>query len=88
MNPPSLQRRKAAAKFSLKVMGVLRYKMSLCQWMYKEKGTSLTFLILLFVIYKNGCCVHLRLLSAVKDYCAGEHYLHVMDCNRTLALIF
>jgi hypothetical protein len=46
-----IQGRKAAAIFSLKVMGVSRYKMSLCQWMYKEKGKSLTFLTLLLVIY-------------------------------------
>ena len=37
---------KAAAIFSLKVMEVLRYKESLCQWMFKEKGMSLTFLLL------------------------------------------
>jgi hypothetical protein len=65
---------------------VLRYKESLCQWMYKEKGMSLTFLILLLVIYKNGCCMHLRLLTAVENF-AGEHSLNVMDCNGTVALI-
>jgi hypothetical protein len=56
-------------------MEVLRYKENLCQWMYKEKGMSLTFLILLLVMYKNGCCVLLRLLTAVENNFAGEHYL-------------
>jgi len=46
-NPPSLQGRNFDAIFSLKEMDVLRYKESLCQWMYKENGMSLTFLILL-----------------------------------------
>ena len=82
--PPSLQGRKAAAILSLKVVEVLRYKESLCQWMYEEKGMSLTFLILLLVIYKNGCCVHLRLLTAVENNFA----LDMMDCNRTIALMF
>jgi hypothetical protein len=39
-----------AAIFSLKVIEVLRYKKSLCHWMYKEKQMSLTFLIFLLVI--------------------------------------
>ena len=65
-------------------MEVLRYKDSLCQWMYREKEMSLTFLFLLLVIYKNGCCVHLRLLTAVEDNFARD----VMDCNGTVALIF
>jgi hypothetical protein len=69
-------------------MEVLRYKESLCQWIYKEKGMSLTFLILLLVIYKNGCCVLLRLLTAVENNFAVEHYLNVMNCNGTVALIF
>jgi len=45
-NPPSLQGGKFEAILILEVMEVLRYKESLCQWMYKEKGMSLTFLIL------------------------------------------
>jgi hypothetical protein len=65
-------------------MEVLRYKESLCQWMYKEKGRSLRYLILLFVVYGNGCCVHLRLLTAVEKNFAGD----VMDCNGTVVLIF
>ena len=70
-NPPSLQGRKFDAIFSLKEMEVVRYIESLCQWMYKEKGMSLTFLILLLVIYENGCCVHLRLLTAVENNFSG-----------------
>jgi len=69
-------------------MEVLRYKESLCQWMYKKKGRSLTYLILLLVIYENGCCVHLRLLTALENNFAGELYLNVMDCNGTVTLIF
>jgi hypothetical protein len=69
-------------------MEVLRYKESLCQWMCKEKGISLTFLFLFLVIYKNGCCVYLRLLTAAENNFAGKHYLIVMDCNGTVAVIF
>jgi len=87
-NPASLQGGKFDAILSLQVMEVLRYKESLCQGMYKEKGVSLSFLILLLVIYKNGCCLHLRLLTAVENNFAGELYLNVMDCNGTVALIF
>ena len=87
-NPPSLQGGKAAAIFSLQVMEVLRYEESLCQWMYKKKGMGLTFLFLLLVIYKSGCCLQLRLLTAVENNFAGEHYLNMMDCNGTVALIF
>jgi len=89
-NPPSLQGGKFEAILILEVMEVLRYKESLCQWMYKEKGMSLTFLILWFVIYsyKNGCCMHLRFLTASENNFAGEHYFNVMDCNGTVALIF
>jgi hypothetical protein len=65
-------------------MDVSRYKESLCQWMYKEKRMSLTFSILLLVIYKNGCCVHLGLVTAVENNFAGD----VMDYNGTVALIF
>ena len=71
-NPPSLQGGSFDAILSLKIMEVLRYKESLCQWMYKEKGMSLTFLISLLLIYNNGRCVHLRLLSAVENNFAGE----------------
>jgi hypothetical protein len=60
------------------------YKESLCQWMYKEKGMGLTFLILLLVKYKNGCCVRLRLLTPVEKNFAVD----VIDCNGTVALIF
>jgi len=56
--------------------------------MYKENGMSLTFLILLLVVYKNDCCVHLRLLTAVEYNFSGEHYLSLMDYNGTVALIF
>ena len=49
---------------------------------------SLTFLILLLVVYKNDCCVHLRLLTAVEYNFSGEHYLSLMDYNGTVALIF
>jgi hypothetical protein len=83
-SPPSLQGRKFAAIFSLKVLEVLKYKESLCQWMYKERGKSLTFLILLLVIYKKGYCVHLRLLTAVEYNFAGD----MLHCNGTVALIF
>jgi len=69
-------------------MEVLIYKDSLYQWMYKEKGTSLAFLISLVVIYNKGCCVHFRLLTAVENNFAGDHYLNVMDCNGTVGLIF
>ena len=71
-NPPSLEGGNFDSIFSLKIMEVLRYKESLCQWMYKEKGMSLPFLISLLVMYNNGCCVHLRLLSAVENNFAGE----------------
>jgi hypothetical protein len=64
-------------------MEVLRYKENLRQWMYKENGMSLTLLFLLLVIYKNSCCVHLDLLTAVENF-AGD----VMDCKGTVALIF
>jgi hypothetical protein len=86
-NPPSLQGGNFDAILSLKIMEVVRYKDSLCQWMYKEKGMSLTFLISLLVIYNNGCCVHFRLLTAVENNFAGKHYLNVMDCNGTVARI-
>jgi len=69
-------------------MEVVRYIESLCKWLYKEKGMSLTFLFLFLVIYKNDCCVHLRLLTAVENNFARKHYLNVMDFNRTVALIF
>jgi hypothetical protein len=51
---------------------------------YKEKGRSLTYLILLHVIYENGCCVHLKLMTAVEKNFVGD----VTDCNGALALIF
>ena len=70
--PPSLEGGNFDAILSLKIMEVLRYKESLCQWMYKEREMSLTFLISLLVIYKNGCYVHLRVLSAVENNFAGE----------------
>jgi hypothetical protein len=47
-NPLSLQGRKVAAIFSLKVMEVLRYKGSLYQWMYKE---NVFYCIILYSVW-------------------------------------
>jgi len=87
-NPPSLQGRKAAAIFSLKEMEALRYKKKPVSVDVQRKENEFNIFILLLVIYKNGCCVHLRLLTAVENNFAAKHHLNVMDCNRTVALIF
>ena len=54
----------------------------------QRKWNEFNIFNLVTLIYKNGCCMHLRLLTAVENIFSGEHYLSVMDCNRTVALVF
>jgi len=50
----------------------------------QRKGNGFNIFNLVTCNIENGCCVHLRLLTAVENNFAGD----VMDCNGTVALIF
>jgi hypothetical protein len=50
----------------------------------QRKGNGFNIFNLVTCNIKNGCCVHLRLLTAIENNFAGD----VMDCNGTVALIF
>jgi len=54
----------------------------------QRKGNEFNISILVTLIYKSGCCVHLRLLTAVENNFTGVHYINVMDCNGTVTLMY
>ena len=54
----------------------------------QRKGKEFNIFNLVTCNIENGCCVHLRLLTALENNFAGELYLNVMDCNGTVTLIF
>jgi hypothetical protein len=66
----------------------IKWMLNKLNWIELKKGNDFNILNLVTVIYKNGCCVHLRLLTSVEKNFPGDHYLNVMVCNGTAALIF